>query len=101
MEIKEALRDLRIRLQSIAIHEIKRRRPAVSPLPPLQVFIETTAHCNLRYPICPVAGGPERSKGFMGWDLDIEIIDQIKGKVPQMSFATDGEPYDWTLPPHK
>lgn len=61
-------------------------------LPPRKIFLEVTAHCNIKCPMCPVTTGLDRARGTMSYDLFEKILDDVAGKVPQMSLFLAGEP---------
>lgn len=64
-----------------------------TPIPPYEIFVETTAFCNLKCPTCPQAadlGG--RPKGNMDFDLFRKIIDDAAGWASRVSLFLAGEP---------
>lgn len=64
----------------------------VMTLPPREVFLEVTAHCNIKCPMCPVTTGLERPRGTMKYELFEKILDDVAGIVPHMSLFLAGEP---------
>jgi len=63
------------------------------PYPPLEVFIESTNHCNLRCIICPHSAGLKREKGFMSWDIFRKIITEVvEAKALKVTLNFAGEP---------
>jgi radical SAM protein with 4Fe4S-binding SPASM domain len=64
----------------------------VMALPPREVFLEVTAHCNIKCPMCPVTTGLDRSRGTMAYELFQKVLDDVAGRVPQMSLFLAGEP---------
>ncbi|MBI4635721.1 MAG: SPASM domain-containing protein [Candidatus Rokubacteria bacterium] len=77
---------------SASISGAAERGVEVMTLPPREVFLEVTAHCNIKCPMCPVTTGLERARGTMRWELFEKILDDVAGKVPQMSLFLAGEP---------
>ena len=61
-------------------------------LPPREVFLEVTAHCNIKCPMCPVTTGLERPRGTMKYELFEKVLDDVAGIVPHMSLFLAGEP---------
>jgi radical SAM protein with 4Fe4S-binding SPASM domain len=68
------------------------RGTEVMALPPREIFLEVTAHCNIKCPMCPVTTGLDRSRGTMSYELFEKVLDDVAGKVPQMSLFLAGEP---------
>jgi radical SAM protein with 4Fe4S-binding SPASM domain len=64
----------------------------VMSLPPREIFLEVTATCNIKCPMCPVTTGLDRARGTMAYDLFEKILADVAGKVPQMSLFLAGEP---------
>ena len=64
----------------------------VMSLPPREVFIEVTAHCNIKCPMCPVTTGLDRPRGTMKYELFDKILKDVAGIVPHMSLFLAGEP---------
>jgi radical SAM protein with 4Fe4S-binding SPASM domain len=64
----------------------------VMRLPPREVFLEVTAHCNIKCPMCPVTTGLERPRGTMKYELFEKILADVAGIVPHMSLFLAGEP---------
>src|SRR5262249_20361470 len=64
----------------------------VMVLPPREVFVEVTATCNIKCPMCPVTTGLDRPRGTMSYDLFEKILRDVAGRVPQMSLFLAGEP---------
>jgi radical SAM protein with 4Fe4S-binding SPASM domain len=64
----------------------------VMSLPPREVFLEVTAHCNIKCPMCPVTTGLDRTRGTMSYELFEKVLDDVAGKVPEMSLFLAGEP---------
>ncbi len=70
-----------------------RARLIHTPIPPYELFIETTAYCNLKCPTCPQAsdlGG--RVKGNMDFELFKKVIDEASVWASQVSLFLSGEP---------
>ncbi|MGE3189516.1 MAG: radical SAM protein [Vicinamibacterales bacterium] len=61
-------------------------------LPPRKIFLEVTAHCNIKCPMCPVTTGLERPRGTMAYELFEKVLDDIAGKVPELCLFLAGEP---------
>lgn len=61
------------------------------PVPPAEIFIETTNFCNLKCPMCPQTTGLNRPRGYMDFALYTRIIDEAKGRVPKVSLFLAGE----------
>ena len=61
-------------------------------LPPREVFLEVTATCNIKCPMCPVTTGLDRQRGTMSWELFDKVLGDVAGRVPQMSLFLAGEP---------
>jgi radical SAM protein with 4Fe4S-binding SPASM domain len=64
----------------------------VMALPPREVFLEVTAHCNIKCPMCPVTTGLDRNRGTMAYELFEKVLEDVAGRVPQMSLFLAGEP---------
>lgn len=64
----------------------------VMTLPPREIFLEVTATCNIKCPMCPVTTGLDRPRGTMSYDLFEKVLGDVAGKVPQMSLFLAGEP---------
>jgi radical SAM protein with 4Fe4S-binding SPASM domain len=64
----------------------------VMQLPPREVFLEVTAHCNIKCPMCPVTTGLDRARGTMKYELFEKILQDVAGIVPHMSLFLAGEP---------
>lgn len=75
-----------------SIVQAAERGTEVMTLPPREVFLEVTAHCNIRCPMCPVTTGLERNRGTMKYELFEKVLDDVAGRVPQMSLFLAGEP---------
>ncbi len=64
-----------------------------TPIPPYEIFVETTAFCNLKCPTCPQAddlGG--RPKGNMDFGLFKKVINDASRWASQVSLFLAGEP---------
>jgi radical SAM protein with 4Fe4S-binding SPASM domain len=64
----------------------------VMTLPPREIFLEVTATCNIKCPMCPVTTGLDRPRGTMSYELFEKVLDDVAGRVPQMSLFLAGEP---------
>jgi len=64
----------------------------VMTLPPREIFLEVTAHCNIKCPMCPVTTGLDRARGTMKYELFEKVLDDVAGIVPNMSLFLAGEP---------
>lgn len=59
---------------------------------PSSIIIEPTNICNLACPVCPTFLEMDRPKGFMSYETFKFIIDDIKGKIRNISMNFSGEP---------
>ena len=65
--------------------------------PPSRIWIELTAHCNLKCPLCPNQLLPKGEKGYISLKLFKKIIDQLPREVYDLNLFHRGEPL---LHPH-
>jgi radical SAM protein with 4Fe4S-binding SPASM domain len=86
------IQGLHRRAWSSSISHAAERGVEVMTLPPREVFLEVTATCNIKCPMCPVTTGLDRKRGTMGWALFEKILGDVAGVVPQMSLFLAGEP---------
>ena len=61
---------------------------------PDEIILEPTNHCNLRCPVCPTHFAMKRDRGFMDYELFVNIIDEFSKfkKKPIISMNFSGEP---------
>ena len=60
--------------------------------PPIRMWIETTARCNLRCVMCPNKDMPGDDKGHMSFDLFKKIVDEAASFVHDIYLHHRGEP---------
>lgn len=75
-----------------SIRDSADRGVEVMTLPPREIFLEVSAFCNIKCPMCPVTTGLHRERGTMKYELFEKILDDVAGIVPQMSLFLAGEP---------
>jgi MoaA/NifB/PqqE/SkfB family radical SAM enzyme len=61
------------------------------PYGPIRLWVEPTAFCNLKCPMCTSPMIPEEKIGYMDMGLYRKIIDQAKGFVYDMNLFLGGE----------
>jgi radical SAM protein with 4Fe4S-binding SPASM domain len=86
------LQDIDRTAWAAGILDAAERGVEVMALPPREVFLEVTAHCNIKCPMCPVTTGLERDRGTMSYELFEKVLRDVRGKVPHMSLFLAGEP---------
>jgi pyruvate-formate lyase-activating enzyme len=60
--------------------------------PPIRLWIESTARCNLRCVMCPNKDMHDSEKGVMSLELFRTLIDQIAGRAHDIYLHHRGEP---------
>ena len=88
----KSVRALERRAWAASIEHAAERGVEVMTLPPREVFLEVTAHCNIKCPMCPVTTGLDRPRGTMKYELFEKILNDVAGVVPDMSLFLAGEP---------
>jgi len=64
----------------------------IVPVPPIRLWIESAAPCNLRCVMCPNKDMPSAEKGLMSLDLFRAILDQAAPYVGDIYLHHRGEP---------
>jgi organic radical activating enzyme len=67
------------------------RRDVIVPTPPLRLWLEISARCNLRCPFCPNKDLDAALKGDMPWPLLQKVADQAQGFALEMNLHHRGE----------
>ena len=88
----QAVRALERSAWAASIESAADRGVEVMTLPPREVFLEVTAHCNIKCPMCPVTHDLERPRGTMKYELFEKVLNDVAGVVPHMSLFLAGEP---------
>lgn len=68
-----------------------RRNDAVVRFPPVRLWIELSARCNLRCAMCPNRDLPEDQKGDMEWPIFQKVVDEADGFAFEVSLHHRGE----------
>ncbi len=68
-----------------------RRRDAVVRFPPVRLWIELSARCNLRCVMCPNRDLPEDQKGDMEWPVFRKVVDEAEAFAFEISLHHRGE----------
>lgn len=68
-----------------------RRGDAVVRFPPVRLWIELSARCNLKCVMCPNRDLPEDQKGDMEWPVFRKIVDEAEGFAFEVSLHHRGE----------
>lgn len=90
--MKARLLDLQRAAWASSISHAAESGVQIMTLPPREIFLEVTATCNIKCPMCPVTTGLDRPRGTMSYELFEKVLDDVAGRVPQMSLFLAGEP---------
>ena len=70
-----------------------RRGDAVVRFPPVRLWIELSARCNLRCVMCPNRDLAEDHKGEMDWSTFQKVVDEAEGFAFEVSLHHRGESF--------